>query len=71
MVLKGRVGEPAVPQERGGTSARRVAKAEVEDVKKCPAGHPLKDFATTSNGWTCSLCEREYPENSLFRRCQQ
>ena len=71
VVLKGRVGEPAVPQERGGASSRRVAKAKAEDVKKCPAGHPLKDFATTSNGWTCSKCERSYPENALFRGCQE
>ena len=71
VVLKGRAVGPAVPQERGETSAKRVVKAKTEDVKKCPAGHSLKDFATTSDGWTCSMCEREYPENSLFRRCFQ
>ena len=71
VMLKGRAVGPAVPQERGETSAKRVVKAKTEDVKKCPAGHSLKDFATTSDGWTCSMCEREYPENSLFRRCFQ
>ena len=71
VMLKGRAVGPAVPQERGETSAKRVVKAKTEDVKKCPAGHSLKDFATTSDGWTCSMCEREYPENSLFRRCSQ
>ena len=60
VALKGRAVGPAVPQERGETSAKRVVKAKTEDVKKCPAGHSLKDFATTSDGWTCSMCEREY-----------
>ena len=69
MVLKGRVEEPAVPPERG--EAPRVTKAKKEDVKKCPSGHTLVNFATTSDGWVCSSCERDYPENSLFRRCPQ
>ena len=43
VVLKGRVGEPAVPRERGGTSAtsaRRVAKAEAESKVDWPEAPP-------------------------------
>jgi len=40
-----------------------------EDV--CPEKHPLTEFLTEEDGWTCSICDAELAEGSTLFGCRQ
>lgn len=60
----------ASPKGSPSTSPCASPRGERSEIRLCQGGHDLNPFPTEEDDWSCSICEKDFPEGTTLYGCR-